>query len=717
GDLPRGFLATDSNLIFIPDTALFGAHRRRQVADRVHAFFDAALTSLHQIKEGNYIVHKLHGVGLYLGLERMDVGVGEQDYAKLEYRGGDILYLPLSYLSLLSRYVPAKKNAKIKLDRLGGQTWEARQGKVRDSLLAMAEELLKIQAKRKLAERPPFAPGGDLYHPLGARFAHDETPDQATAIDTVQDDLSGDRPMDRLLCGDVGFGKTEVAMRAAARIVEAGFQVAVLCPTTVLAYQHVQTFRARFDGLAVQIEMLSRFNTAKQSSDVLTRVKAGQVDILIGTTSILGRGVRFPNLGLMVIDEEHRFGVKQKARLKKMRIAVDVLSMSATPIPRTLQMGLSGMRDMSLIATPPKDRLAVRTSVSTLKEIRIRDAVMHELDRKGQVFFVHNRVESINQIAERLREWVPEARIEVAHGQMSAKQLETVLVRFTKHEFDMLVCTSIMETGIDLPNVNTMVVNRADQFGLAQLYQLRGRVGRGAVRASCLLLLPEDHTKDARRRVQVMVENSQLGAGFSVAAADLEIRGAGNLIGEAQSGNIDAVGYEVWLELLEQAVHRARGEMEAGQIDPEVEVPVPAFIPEQMVKDTQERLVWYRKISAARTVRQVELALEDLEMERGELPREVTNLGSQAMSRIYCKELGIVRCSFLKVRVVLEFHPGSKVPKQHIIDFAAATPRRYSVNDTEGEPLTFEARVTDAERDRPYRYLRWLFVQLRRDSK
>ncbi|MFK7929518.1 MAG: transcription-repair coupling factor, partial [Myxococcota bacterium] len=714
GDLPRGFLAPDAGVVFLPDTALFGSRSRRGLADRIHTFFDAALTHVAQIKEGDFVVHKRHGVGVYKGLQRMDVGGSEQDLARVMFRGGDLMYLPVSRLGQLSRYVPANDGKDIKLDKLGGATWEARKGKVRDSLLAMADELLRISAKRELANRAPYSKPADLYHAFVARFPHDETPDQHTAIEAIQEDLSGDVPMDRLLCGDVGFGKTEVAMRAAARVVEGGRQVAVLCPTTVLAYQHVQTFRERFGDLPVKVGLLCRFNSAAEDREVREGLREGEYDVVVGTTSLLARGIRYKRLGLMVIDEEHRFGVRQKERLKKMRAEVDVLSMSATPIPRTLQMGLSGLREMSIMATPPQDRLAVRTSVAQLKRVRIRDALLHELDRSGQAFFVHNRVESIERIADRLRTWVPEARVEVAHGQMDSTKLEEVLVRFTKHEFDVLVCTAIMEAGIDLPNVNTMIVNRSDLCGLAQLYQLRGRVGRGSVRAQCLLLLPEGATQEARRRVQVLVEHSGLGAGFQVAAADLEMRGAGNLIGHAQSGNIDAVGYEVWLELLEEAVHKARGEMDAGRVETEVEVPVDAFIPEQMVKDVHERLNWYRRLSSATTVAQVDQVLEDLELERGTLPVEVDNLAGLMIAQIHGRQMGLTRIAWLKVRVMFEFHGGTKVRRSVLDGLQTKMPKRMKVVEAAGEPLRLDVRFTPSEAERPYRFIRWVLSQLMR---
>ncbi|MEO0606485.1 MAG: DEAD/DEAH box helicase, partial [Myxococcota bacterium] len=468
--------------------------------------------SMADLKVGDPVVHRRHGVGRYLGLTRIDVSEGTaQDFVKLEYRGEQHMFLPVAALDQLSRYRPANPDTRVVLDKLGGQTWTTRKRKVRDHLLSMAQELLGLFARRELATRAPYGDVGPRYRALEARFPHEETPDQAAAIEAVQEDLSKPFPMDRLICGDVGFGKTEVAMRAAMRVLESGRQVAVLAPTTVLAYQHFQSFRSRFeDDPQVEVRLLSRFVTPAQERDALQGLAQGDVDIVVGTTAILGRRVKIPNLGLVVVDEEHRFGVKQKARLKRMRTAVDVLAMSATPIPRTLQMALSGVREMSIIATPPKNRLEVRTTVARASESRIRDAILTEFDRGGQAFVIHNRVETIDRFANQLREWMPEVRFAVAHGQMEAEELERVMVDFVAGAHDVLVSTAIIESGIDLPNVNTMLVDRADQFGVAQLYQLRGRVGRSDRRAQCILLVPETISADARRRMRVIVDNQRL---------------------------------------------------------------------------------------------------------------------------------------------------------------------------------------------------------------
>jgi len=469
---------------------------------------------------------------------------------------------------------------------------------------------------------------------------------------------------------------------------------------------------AVYEDFPVRVEMLSRFVGGGEEREILSALKTGQVDVLIGTTRLLGRAVRFQDLGLVVVDEEHRFGVRQKDRLKKLRAEVDYLAMSATPIPRTLELALTGLRPMSVMATPPQDRLSVRTLVARSSRSRVRDAILFELSRGGQVFFVHNRVETIGRAAETLRRWVPEARFSVAHGQMDDEALEEVMVDFIRGGADVLVSSAIIESGVDLPNVNTMIVDRADRFGLAQLYQLRGRVGRADRRATCLLLTPEELSREARKRLQVIVENSQLGAGFRIASADLELRGAGNLLGDAQSGNIDAVGYEVWLELLEDAVHQVRGELERARIDPEVEVPVPAFLPDKLIPDMQERLGWYQRLSAAPTVEAVDDLLDELEGWYGELPVEARNLAGLVQARVYCRELGLVRCSWLKVRVLIEVHPSSPIPLPGLRELVRTNPRRFVLRERVGDPPSLEVRFLPQESARPFQFLRWMFTRL-----
>jgi transcription-repair coupling factor (superfamily II helicase) len=710
GDLPRGFISKSAGLALIPASALFG-QRDTEATRRAHAMFESGVTTLSDLKEGDAVVHRLHGVGRYRGLLRLDVpGGGRQDFVRLEYRDGDLLYLPATSVGDLSRFSPSNAGVDVRLDRLGGQTWAKRKGEVRDALLEKAQELLALQARRQLALREAHPEPGPLYKAFEARFPFTETHDQARAILDVHDDLSQESPMDRLVCGDVGFGKTEVAMRAAMRVVEGGHQVAVLCPTTVLAFQHMMTFRERFAGLPVRVEMLSRLSSPSEARETIAGLREGRVDIVVGTHKLLGREVGFQRLGLLVIDEEHRFGVSQKEKFKKLRTEVDVLVMSATPIPRTLQLALSGARDMSIMATPPEERLEVRTTVARLTRTRVRDAILLELSRGGQVYFVHNRVESLEATAARLREWVPEARVQTAHGQMDAEAIERILVDFMQKRFDVLCCTAIVESGVDLPNVNTMLIDRADLYGLGQLHQLRGRVGRSNVRGSCILLTPEEMSRDARRRVQVLVENTRLGSGFAIAAADLEQRGGGNLLGASQSGHIDEVGFDVWVELLEEAVHAARGQVDRERIDPQVELPVAAFIPEALIPDVSERIGWYRRLSEAPSVRALEAVLSELESELRELPPEVTALAGVVELRLLCRQLGVVRLSMLKVRAVAELHPSSPLTDALLARLVAEHPKRMSVQS--GPPRVLAVKCTPQEADKPLRFLRWVLARL-----
>lgn len=714
GDLPRGFAAPDAGWVVVPVAALFG--QVTAAARRAHELFDTAVSDVQDLKPGDPVVHRLHGVGRFEGLVRLQLGGALQDAAKVLYRGDDVLYVPVTALDQLGRYTASVDAGDVKLDRLGGQTWARRKGKVRDALLQSAQALLETQARRELASRDPYPAPGPMYRSFVASFPFTETPDQARAILDVEEDLAGDTPMDRLICGDVGFGKTEVAMRAMVRAVEMGRQVAVLCPTTVLAFQHYLTFQERLEELPIRVGMLSRFTSAADAATLKEGLASGAVDVVVGTHALLGRGVRYRELGLVVIDEEHRFGVRQKERLKRLRAEVDVLSMSATPIPRTLQMALSGARPMSIITTPPGTRLETRTSVARFTEARVRDAILSEVERGGQVFFVHNRIESIDGVADKLASWLPDVRMRVAHGRMSSDRLESLYLDFVKKKFDVLISTSIIETGVDLPNVNTMLVHRADRFGLAQLHQLRGRVGRGTQRGTCLLLVPDEVSSDARRRLQVLVENTRLGAGFAIASADLELRGGGNLLGEAQSGAIEQVGYSVWVELLEEAIHEAQGAQERARIEPEVEVPVDAFLPDDLIPDMTRRMGWYRRIGGARTEAEVDRSLEELEAEVGAgLPQEVHHLAGRVRTVILARELGLASVRWLRVRVDLEVHPASRLSAEVLERFRAAHPKRVSVRAaTSSEPARIGVRFTPREEERPFLFLRWLLDRLQR---
>ncbi|MCB0220675.1 MAG: transcription-repair coupling factor, partial [Chrysiogenetes bacterium] len=546
--LSAGFALPDADIVVLTEEEISGTHRKRtrQAAPKL----EGMLNSLADLAPDDFIVHGEHGIGRFRGLEHMVMGGHAGDYLVLEYAGGDKLYVPAHRIRAVAKF-SGPEGVEARLDKMGGARWKTKRQKVREAVYKLAAELLDIYAAREVNPGFAYPPLDEEYRAFEAAFEFDETPDQERAIGEVLADMLSPRPMDRLVCGDVGFGKTEVAIRAAFEAVHGGKQVAVLVPTTVLVEQHAMSFERRLDPYGVRVSALSRLHSAAEQKDVLADLAAGRIDVIIGTHRLIQRDVAFKDLGLVIIDEEQRFGVKHKERFKKMRRTVDVLTLSATPIPRTMHMAMSGMRDLSIIATPPTDRLSIRTVVSRKNDQTIREAIDTEVARGGQVFYVHNRVKSIEDEANHVRELCPNVRIHVAHGQMEPKQLEKVMLSFLRGEFQVLMCTSIIESGLDIPNANTLIVDRADMFGLSQLYQIRGRVGRGARRAYAYLLLPESGkvTDDAEKRLDVLQEHSDLGAGFRIATYDLELRGGGNLLGDSQSGHIAAVGLELYTEL------------------------------------------------------------------------------------------------------------------------------------------------------------------------
>ncbi len=560
--MPDGVLFPDAHLAIFGARDLFDesdavASRPQRQKSKVSAF----LSDFRDLQVGDYVVHVEHGIGQYQGLKEINQGDGNAEFMLLEYAEGARLYVPLTRLDLIQKY-RSSEGAKPALSHLGTQAWAKTKARVRKAMKDMADELLKLYAERKMAQGHSFPAGNEFVREFEDAFEFNETEDQAQAIADVTRDMESSQPMDRLLCGDVGYGKTEVAMRAAFKAVGDNKQVAVLAPTTVLAFQHYETFKQRFGPFPVTIEMISRFRNPKQQKEILQKAEAGKIDILIGTHRILSKDLKFADLGLLIVDEEQRFGVRHKERIKQMRKQVDVLTMSATPIPRTLHMSLVGLRDMSVIETPPKDRMAIQTVVASWDDKLIQSSIEQELERGGQVYFVHNRVESIWEIAAKLQELVPKARIIVGHGQMGETELEKVMLGFMHHEADILVATTIIENGLDIPLCNTILINRADRLGLSELYQLRGRVGRSNRRAYAYLLIPKEVelTPIARRRLAALKEFSDLGAGFKIAALDLELRGAGNLLGGEQSGHIEAIGFELYTQMLERAVREMKGE-------------------------------------------------------------------------------------------------------------------------------------------------------------
>ena len=710
GDLPAGFASEEA--VYVTADEIFVEHAERREPSRAGAadFRRAAVASFAGVRPGDLVVHDRHGIGQYAGLARLPLGQVAGDFVVVSYRDGEKLYVPVHRLDLLTPYRAVGEGAAPKLDRLGGVTWDARRAKVKDAVLKMAHDLLRLYARRKIVRAQAFHGADALYQQFEETFPFVETPDQERAIGDVLDDLGREEPMDRLLVGDVGFGKTEVAMRACFRVVEGGAQAVMLCPTTILAFQHGESFRRRLDGFPIRVEVLSRFQSGADTRRIQADLEAGSVDILIATTRALGRGVRFKNLGLVVVDEEHRFGVAQKEALKKLATGAHTLAMSATPIPRTLQMALSGVRALSVMATPPGGRHPIRTEIVRFSADRVREDILHELRRGGQVYFVHNRVEDIEAIAQWVREVVPEATVGVGHGQMSDDALERVLVGFVRREFDVFVCTTLIESGVDLPNVNTMIVDNADTLGLAQLYQLRGRIGRGTARAICSLLVrgSGDLRREAIARLRVLQENTELGSGFALASSDLELRGGGELLGDKQHGQIAAIGFDAYLELLEDAVQEARGEASRRQLEPEIEIAAPAWLPDDYVPDLPERLETYQKLARARTRDEARNIVERLEHLYGPPPPEVLNLGWLSESRVRCRELGIENVAFLKVRVLVRLHAPTNVHPRTVDRLLTKEPARFRrVSERE-----LEIRFTPEEGAHPFRVLEWILQRL-----
>ncbi|GFE57011.1 transcription-repair coupling factor [Geobacter sp. AOG1] len=701
GEISRGFRFREDGVAVIAEEEIFG-RRVKQRRGLSEARKKQLLTSLAELKPGDHMVHIDFGVGLYRGLQHLTLGDVEGDFLLLEYAGSDKLYLPVDRINLVQRYVGAE-GIEPHVDKLGGVRWEKTKARARAAVQEMAEELLKIYAARQLQEGHSFGPRDELYREFEAAFAFEETPDQQAAIDDVLADMESKKPMDRLVCGDVGYGKTEVAMRGAFKAVMEGKQVAILVPTTILAQQHMETFVARFKAYPVRIEMLSRFRSPKEQKDILAGVKKGDIDIIIGTHRLLQKDVEFRDLGLLIVDEEQRFGVTHKERLKKYRAVVDIMTLTATPIPRTLYMSLMGIRDLSIIDTPPVDRLAIKTFVARFNDEVIREAVLRELRRGGQIFFVHNRVQSIGAMAEHLGRIVPEARIAVGHGQMDEKELERVMLGFMHGETNLLLSTTIIESGLDIPTANTLIVNRADSFGLAQLYQLRGRVGRSKQRAYAYFLIPGEGaiSSDARERLRILQELTELGAGFRIATHDLELRGAGDLLGARQSGNIAAVGFELYTELMEETIRQLKGEELVEKVEPELKLRIPAFIPEDYVRDPNQRLVIYKKLTQADSPADVAEMEGELTDRFGKLPLAAVYLLEVMRLRLELKTLLVQEVEFDGRRLIFAFHQKTPVSPDTIIGLIRQHPRTYQFTPeyrllVELADTTFEGVLTAA---------------------
>jgi transcription-repair coupling factor (superfamily II helicase) len=674
-----------------PERASQPRRRRRGVREP-----EAIIRDLGELTEGAPIVHEDHGVGRYRGLVTMDVGGLPGEFLEIEYAKGDRLYVPVAQLDRISRYSGASPDTA-PLHSLGGEQWSKAKKKAADKVRDVAAELLEIQARRQARQGLAIPLDRAMYEPFAASFPFEETPDQHAAIEAVLRDLQSSLPMDRVVCGDVGFGKTEVAVRAAFAAAIAGKQVAVLVPTTLLAEQHYRNFRDRFADWPLRVEVLSRFKSKKEIAATLDTLAQGKIDVIVGTHRLLQPDVKFADLGLVIVDEEQRFGVRQKEALKKLRANVHLLTLTATPIPRTLNMALSGLRDLSIIATPPANRLAVQTFVHAWDDALLREAFARELSRGGQVYFLHNDVESIGRMHETLQALVPDARIGIAHGQMPERELERVMLDFHKQRFNVLLCTTIIESGIDIPNANTIIIHRADTFGLAQLHQLRGRVGRSHHRAYAYLLIPDRRsiTEDARKRLDAIASMDELGAGFTLATHDLEIRGAGELLGEEQSGQMAEIGFSLYTELLERAVRSIKqGKLpDVDDVDrhgADVDLHLPALIPDDYLPDPHTRLTLYKRISGARD----ESALRELQVEMidrfGLLPDPVKHLFAVAELKLEATRLGIRKLDLGAQGGRLQFVETPQVDPMAVIRLIQGQPKHYRMDGPDRLRITLD---------------------------
>ncbi len=674
----------EEKIIFLRDDDFFGRKQRSSKASAGTSYEQftnqAKSLSFGDLKPQDLVVHTKHGIGVYEGLKIMNIGGVESEYIQVAYKDKDKLYLPVYRVGQLQKF--SGSSATSVLDKLGGTGWEKTKIKVKSHLRDIASELLKLYATRSEITRQPLPLDDFAYSQFEKAFPFDETNDQLRAIADLQKDLSSDKPMDRLICGDVGFGKTEVCMRATFQVVQNKKQVAILAPTTVLTFQHLETFKKRFAGWPVEIRSLNRFVSAAEQKKTLAELKLGKVDILIGTHRLFSKDVVFKDLGLLVIDEEQKFGVTQKEKIKKLKNAVDTLTLSATPIPRTLNMSFTGMRDLSIINTAPVDRLPTRTFISKFDAELIRKGIQSEIARGGQVYFIHNRIQGLNELASELREICPDARMRVAHGQMDEHELEAAMLSFFNHEIDVLVCTAIVESGMDVPRANTMFIDQAHMFGLSQLYQLRGRVGRSKARAYCYLLLPKNKKieKDAQERLKVIQENTALGSGIRIAQYDLELRGAGNILGDDQSGHVNSVGYELYMDLLYEALSEARGDIIPDRdLDPEINLRIPALIPDTYISDIRIRLSYYKALSEIKSQSDLDQIESELADQFGAIPEPVVNLMGLMLIRKQCKDLGVRDVSAGAKNISLIFTERTRLKPETAIKLAMRENKKYSI--------------------------------------
>jgi len=689
GQISSGFVWEEARLSIASEDEIFGPKKRRRKTGSSRV--QKELISFQDLNHDDLVVHIDHGIGQYQGLVKLGHNGIENDFILITYKDNDRLYLPVDRLDMIQKYMGVEGVAPT-LDKMGGKSWEKVKEKVKKSAEKMAKELLDLYAARRTNKGFAFSPDDVLYQDFEAKFEYEETADQLKAINQVLNDMEQDTPMDRLICGDVGYGKTEIALRASFKAVNDTKQVAMLVPTTLLCEQHLATFQKRFENYPIRVEGLSRFKTSKQQRQIVQDLAEGRVDIVIGTHRLLQKDIQFKDIGLLIIDEEQRFGVRHKEKIKRFRKTMDVLALTATPIPRTLHLSLLGIRDISIISTPPEARQPITTYVTQFDGIVIAQAIRKEMSRQGQIFFVHNNINTIFSIASYLQNLVPEIRLAVAHGRMKESELESVMVDFIKHQIDLVVCTTIIESGIDIPAANTIFINRADRFGLSQIYQLRGRVGRSGEEAFAYLFVPpESQLKSvAMKRMKVLLENSDLGEGFKLAMSDLQIRGGGAILGAEQSGHIAAVGYEMFLELIEQAVQEQKGQPSLPPLDPEINVPWSVFIPEFYIPDIDQRLLIYRRLSKMTFISQIADLQKELIDRYGKMPAEVKNLLSKIVIKVLAKAAGLNRVDFGNDRLTVYCQTNYQKNPQALLEWSLENPKKFQLIKDNGVIIMFD---------------------------
>lgn len=697
GQLTGGFEIANWKIAVLTEHELF--HQPKKRVPRKMFQEGKRVTVLEDLKVGDYVVHTNHGIGRYMGIEKLAVGEAERDYLVIKYQGEDKLYVPTDQSGLLQKYF-SQEGQLPKLSKLGGNEWNKIKNKVKSAVKDLAEELLALYATRESLPGFAYSPDSPWQRDFEEAFPYEETPDQLRAIREVKQDMERKRPMDRLICGDVGYGKTEVAMRAAFKAVTDGKQVAVLVPTTVLAQQHYNTFRERFEGFAVNVKSLSRFRSAKEQKEIINEVKTGKVDIIIGTHRLLSKDLVFKDLGLLIVDEEQRFGVMHKEKIKKMRALVDVLTLTATPIPRTLNMALAGVRDMSIIETPPEDRYPVQTFVVEHSPQLIREAIRREIGRGGQVYYVHNRIEDIDRVAGFVRELVPEANIGIGHGRIAEDQLEKIMLDFMEGHIDVLISTTIIESGLDISNVNTIIIDDADKLGLSQLYQLRGRVGRSNRIAYAYLTYNKDKilSEVAEKRLNAIREFTELGSGFKIAMRDLEIRGAGNILGAEQHGHVAAVGFDLYCRMLEEAVKEAKGEVKPQEKEITIDLQVKAYIPQEYIYDSGTKIDFYQRIYAAKDSAEIKMLAEELQDRFGILPQPLNNLLRIASIKVLAAEAKVLAILQEKNIIKLKMEEGHGLTGRNLMELARRYRRQVSFSVSAGLDIMINIQNLDVDK-------------------